>query len=173
MILPLNCVIVRRTVQFSNLGCVKTKISQGVPRLGTLILLGQSVVRIPAQIFGLIVAGAPGAAIGILCASAITVSINLTIVLRRLAMGVGDVLAVFLRPVAAAGTIYLAVVWLKTQLDAHHGFLAAFSTLLVLVGCGALIHAGVVLLFWWVSGRPDGAETMLLQQLRARFKRTA
>lgn len=147
-------------------------IAQGAPRLGTMILLGQNLVRIPALVVGVVEGGALGAVIGILCASAITTPINLTIVFRRLEMGLRDAFAVFVRPVASAASMYFAVVALKATLDATQGVAAELGAFLALVGCGALVYCGVTLMLWLLAGRPDSAETMLLEHIRARLKRT-
>lgn len=145
-------------------------IAQGAPRLNTIIVLGQNLIRIPALIYGVAQAGALGAAIGILCAALVTLPVNLAIVFRRLEMGAADALAIFLRPVAGSVVMYLGVTALKAELGVPHGFFATVLTLLALVICGALLYGGIVFILWLATGRQAGAETTVITQLRTRLK---
>ncbi len=87
----------------------------------------------------------------------------LTVTFRTFHLRMVDLLAVTWRCVAGAAAMALALWAMGIGWAAPaQGNLAMAIDLVVGVSCGAAIYCGTVLFIWWLSGRPEGAETMLL-----------
>jgi O-antigen/teichoic acid export membrane protein len=119
--------------------------------------------------------GTPGAATAFLAAALIMMPINYSVVFRHLEMSVGQLLGAIWRPLAACGAMALVLAALQRGLPAPEGFVAQAGQLTLAVGAGAGSYIAAVLLLWFLSGRPAGAERLLIENLwpmiRARLPR--
>ncbi len=146
-------------------------LAQGKPKINAYLVFALNAIRLPAVIIGTTLAGAYGAACGILLAACIMVPVNLTIVFRCLEMGPRGFISVMWRPLSA-GLVMLVTLWsIKSALGAAEGFAMLLMHLLGLVSGGGLIYLLAILLFWTLAGRPQGAETAVLTKVRERVAR--
>lgn len=82
---------------------------------------------------------------------------------RQLGFRWDDVRRVVWRPLAASSVMYFVV----GAVDSRIAHLPSLARLAIDIPAGALTYAGVILLLWLASARPQGAETLVLA--RARF----
>lgn len=65
------------------------------------------------------------------------------------------------RPMAATAVMAFAVIWLGNQLA-----LSPLTSLIAKIGLGAAVYSITVVLLWTVCGKPQGAESFLLEKAR-------
>lgn len=79
----------------------------------------------------------------------------------------GDLLRTFIRPLCAGGLMVGGLWWVGMGLE-----LPLALALFVKIVVGGLLYACAILVLWRLSGRPDGAETFVLEKIRSRLKKT-
>lgn len=77
-----------------------------------------------------------------------------------------DIAGTAYRPLAAAAIMSAAVLSLPNLAGQP-----AVSALLLKIGAGLVSYAAIIMLLWWLAGRPDSAERYLLDKARAIFRR--
>lgn len=70
------------------------------------------------------------------------------------------------RPCLAGGAMYTAVVWLPVSIA-----WPAYAVLAAQVVTGAVVYAVAVLAIWYASGKPEGAEQKILEEIVSRLKK--
>jgi O-antigen/teichoic acid export membrane protein len=125
--------------------------------IGTALLLASTVI-------GAAMAwrSAEAVAYSALCASLIIMLIYIIVLARALAVKAATVAAHILRPVAAAGVMFLTV----TEI-AHPNSGSPFFDLLIAVAVGAPAYVAASLAIWFLCGRPDGSESEALAMIRS------
>jgi len=116
-----------------------------------------SLIALLAPQFGII-----GAAYACLITAAIMAPINLMICSRLLEMPIGRWADNVWRPIFAAAGMYYALRHVKDAM-VNQSLWVALSAC---VATGAVIYLATLLFLWLLSGRPEGAERMLLTRLR-------
>ncbi|MEX0758090.1 MAG: oligosaccharide flippase family protein, partial [Tistlia sp.] len=106
--------------------------------------------------------GIEGVAAGRLAALLLFLPWPFLITGRLVSLGFGDYLGALWRPLAASGAMALAV-WLG-----HQEQFPLVLRLVLDVALGALAYVAASLVLWRIAGRPEGAESFLLAQLRTR-----
>jgi len=71
------------------------------------------------------------------------------------------VLQTIARPIMATTVMAIALVWLGSKLS-----LSPLLNLIAKVGCGAVVYSITLVLLWLVWGKPQGAESFLLEKYR-------
>lgn len=128
-------------------------------------------IHVPALVVLMIVLsthfGPPGAAWASAVAGAAMVPISLRLLCRDLGIAVREFMAVMWRPVASAAVMYLSLSWAGALLPPSPSFTttAAHMVSLAVFGCG--VYVGAVLLAWWLSGKPNSAESAVLARAAA------
>jgi O-antigen/teichoic acid export membrane protein len=143
----------------------------GQPRQQTLITGIQAFTLLPAVLAGVYFYGLPGAAWAYLLHSLLLfLPVCYWVLFRTTPIRFDDTWRPLWRPLLAAVLMYVV---LKPLSDAWAvpGTWAALPRLLALVALGAVLYAGAVAVLWWLSGRPAGAEQVLLRKLRERLHR--
>jgi O-antigen/teichoic acid export membrane protein len=108
--------------------------------------------------------GAMGAASSYLVVTAVMIPISVGVTLRLLKISVLQFMAGIWRPLAAAATMYAIVHWFITLQPESTSNAALGAVLAQAVVLGAVVYVGTVLLFWVLSGKPEGAERMALDK---------
>ena len=138
-----------------------------------LALAGALLWLVPAR-------GLMGAAYALLLAAGIMLPITLAMILRTLGIGVLRLLAVLWRPIAAAVALFLVVSRFSERFADEPPGALPVGPLLAAVALGVATYVLAIALFWWLSGRPVGAETSALgaarqawERVRSKVSRTA
>lgn len=138
----------------------------GKARIQTLLVFAYSAMLIPALMVGVTWDGARGAAMALVVSGMAIFPINIFIVLRLLELRVNDFVKTIWRPIIASLAMFAAVLFIHSLLADSVRWL--FLELLLLVLVGGAVYGGVILLLWRGSGCPDGAEKVLLEQLKSK-----
>jgi hypothetical protein len=70
------------------------------------------------------------------------------------------------RPIAAAAVMYIAVLlFVRSAVAANLNTLAQLFALVGAVGMGAIIYLGLTAVFWWLCGKPPGAEQIVVNRV--------
>jgi len=133
--------------------------ASGRTHLSALQTWLELVVLIPALIVALRVNGVEGAATARALVALAMLPVMLVLVARVSPIRIRDFAAAMWRPLLAALAMTMV---LSMPLGYPMGLVAA---LLVKVGVGATVYAGVLLLLWLVSGKPDGIESAVMRRL--------
>jgi hypothetical protein len=115
--------------------------------------------------------GHVGAAIGYLLAGSIAVPINLANLCSCLGLPLLRFLGPLWRPLLATASMAVTVYGVRALLGPADSAAGLLAHLAASVGVGALTYASILLLFWQLSGRPEGAERWILDLLQARLRR--
>jgi lipopolysaccharide exporter len=114
--------------------------------------------------------GLKGAAWAYVVTSAIVMPIDFYFITRFMGLRPAEFIRQLWRPVCAAALMYLGIRTLVPP-QAVTGLHAAYS-LTACIGLGVPLYAVAILVFWVLSGRPEGsAETWTLNRLRAAVAR--
>jgi lipopolysaccharide exporter len=141
----------------------------GKPQLGTIALVARAVILLPLLWLGLERAGVLGAAWAFALSMVFEIPIHLLILRLQLDVKTRSVLARLGRPAVASVMMYLVVRYGSTAWAAPDLIGSALLRLGVLVVVGAVVYCASLLLLWWVIGRPDGAERMIIDTLNSRW----
>lgn len=106
--------------------------------------------------------GVEGVLLVILGARMIVTPINMAYLIRISGLAPSALLAILWRPVLAASIMYVVVVkYLGSAIGP-----ASLGVLFAAIALGAVCYVAGVLVLWWVSGRRDGAEQGISNELR-------
>lgn len=143
----------------------------GRPRLVALlsvvqltIALGLMTAWVPAQ-------GAVGAAWSLLVGAASAMAVNYWLAFRHLSLAPTALLAVIWRPVLAGGLMAAGVGALAMEWDTGRSSLGAWVELLGLSSLGIALYVPMLLAMWAGVGKPQGAEAVLIREIRGRLGR--
>lgn len=146
--------------------CFPIYIATGRPDLQTRLNGFYLIVLIPSMILLTKAYGLPGAAISSVATASLMLPINFTLVLRSVQGSWKQVAAIVWRPLAAATIMAVSVrSWLGVT-DGEVPTWVQLRTLIAAILLGTIIYAALLLLLWWLSGRPGGAERFVAERLR-------
>ncbi len=145
----------------TNTGSVFTAL--GKPQVTTAILATRVFLFIPGILFAAKEGSVVDIALVYLAVTCIMILVNLSLVLVELKVSAWLFIRVVYRPVGGVVLMYLALT--MVFLPAFEG-LAPIIVMLSGVAIGTLVYITVALLLWLVFGRPEGAESSLLELLR-------
>ena len=153
----------------SNTGSVY--LALGRPKILTWLVLLYLAVLLPGLYWLVREHGAYGAAIAALLAATIQTPVAFAVVMRQLGLGVAAVGAVMWRPVTVGVFMGAAVYgtrscWLNAEASDTPSYL---FQLVALVPFGALAYVATIIGIWFLSGRPHGAESILLSIAKSRW----
>jgi O-antigen/teichoic acid export membrane protein len=138
----------------------------GSPRTTTMLTLGYVAILLPLLIALTATEGAVGAAWANLVTTAMFVPISLTIVFRRLQCPVQKFVSAVWRTLAAVGVMLVGVVTLLRWT----GDAAPFAALAGSVVAGIAIYVATLATLWVLSGRPSGAESVVLERFSSALR---
>lgn len=121
-------------------------------------------VLLPCAIVGVAWRGAEGAAIARFAVTALFAPVMLFLAMHLLRIPLAAFVACLWRPIAASLAMAAAVLLLHPELPDLPGLRLAIEA-----SAGTLAFAGSLGLLWWASGRPQGAEATLWQEIHRRF----
>jgi O-antigen/teichoic acid export membrane protein len=140
----------------------------GFPKLPGVIQLLRLVVLMP-----LVVAWAPehaglGVAWAVLISSLIAAFVGFSLSLGKLRVTLSGYVASIWRPLLAAAGMYAVVRWLHYPSAPGRSTFQDFVELVERVGTGAVAYILILLALYFISGRPYGAERLVIDRIRAR-----
>jgi PST family polysaccharide transporter len=138
------------------LGYPKFVTLQSFLRLVVLVVLG--VVLAPAY-------GIVGVAIAELCAAAVNLLASYPVVFKQLKITVVDYVRRIWRPVVATVLMAAVVTIIEDILGVGHDVASALLRLSIGAGIGAATYVILIVVMWWLCGRPDGGERILLNKV--------
>ncbi|MEQ8690337.1 MAG: lipopolysaccharide biosynthesis protein [Pseudomonadales bacterium] len=134
-------------------------LAKGKPRLLAFISLIRILALIPAMIYLSSVYGLVGVAFAMMLATAVWVALILTLLMRELSMHLQELVAVILRPVIAVISMAAMVRFAGINVQVSNLWIDTALTISV----GALTYSLCIVLLWFISRRPLGAETRLAE----------
>lgn len=140
-------------------------IALGKPRTLTYLGLGSLAVMLPLLVALTSWRGAEGAAIAYLVTMSFMVLVTYTLLLRDLALSLGELLRVFWRPLIAIVWMAAVVLGLEAQWTEPAGITAQALHLGITIAAGAATYGTAVVMLWLLSGKPDGAERIVIDKL--------
>ena len=138
------------------LGYPKALTLQSLLRLVVLAVLGISL----APVFGIV-----GVAIAELCGAAAGLVASYPVVFRHLEISFVEYGARIWRPMLATSGMATVVMYVQSQFAGRHDVASALLSLGVAVPIGAVTHLLFMMALWWLCGKPDGAEKILINQV--------
>ena len=146
--------------------CFPVYVATGRPDRQTRLNAFYLIVLIPSMILMTKAYGLPGAALSSVAAAALMLPINFWLVLRSVQGSWTQIAAVMWRPLVAATVMAVGVrSWLGNA-DGQADTLEQLLVLLAAIVLGAIIYSVMMLLLWWLSGRPEGAERFVADRVR-------
>jgi O-antigen/teichoic acid export membrane protein len=141
----------------------------GKSHIPALLALLQLVILLPLVVVGSAQHGANGAALAYLAAQLLFTPISVGFIRHVLRLRVAQLAAVVYRPLIAAAAMYFGTRLVVMAFEpASHLGAALIVPLLICVSCGVALYGAVVLLLWWVAGRPASAERRALEFVRSK-----
>lgn len=148
-----------------------TFLALGRPKMLSVFTVINVALFVPAVIYGTLTADVIGAAWGCLAVVSIMMPASHWIAARALGVGIGRIMEVLWRPTAAALAMYASVQALVAAMHTKTGTLDAIPRLAAAVALGVAVYSIVLAVLWISSGRPDGAERVLLREVTNRLQR--
>jgi hypothetical protein len=141
----------------------------GFPKINTYVSAMLLVISLPACIFASIEYGLVGVAWTYLALALIELLTIQTAFFRVTGLPVRRYVATVWRPLLASAVMAAAVLQLRVRLlDGR----TLVETLVAMISIGVLTYVAALMLAWWISRRPSGAESSILEWLRARMQAT-
>ena len=131
--------------------------------LYVVVLLGLFVLLVPRL-------GVPGAAYAALTASILCTPVYLWQVRRSVGVPVLEFFRAAIRPVVAGIAMASVVRLIMPAWTAEMASITAIAWLIGGVAIGIVAYVGAMLLLWVAAGRPDGAERVVIAQVRQRLR---
>jgi O-antigen/teichoic acid export membrane protein len=141
-------------------------LAMGKPHQWTLLIGFRLAVLLPLVILLTRVMGLTGAALAELAASTLFLGISVPLMLRYLQLSYSAFFSRIWRPIVSSG-LMMIVVALVLRLLPVGGAAEAATQLVSGIGVGIATYLAAIVLFWVASGRPHGAETVLLARVSA------
>lgn len=151
----------------TNIGSVFLAI--GRPRVLALLQAASLVIVLVTVWFAIIHYGIHGAALAFLGSTLFLTPITFGIFFRTIGLHPAEFLRVLWRAVLGAGIMYFVTQRAVLALLERGQGVATLGQLIAAIVIGALTYILVVLVAWLASGRPEGAESFVLDALKARL----
>jgi lipopolysaccharide exporter len=145
-------------------------VAAGRPRDLTVLLTGRVCLTVPLLAIGVAHWAIMGAAWGLLVSSVLLLPLNHYFLATVLGVKVQDMIKACWRPALGALCMVGVLEWIKAAIEFGSGLPEQTTLLVLLTTVGAVVYAGTVMGLWWLSKRPDGAETFLVRQIGARLR---
>ena len=159
-ILAMSAVLVAATgnngVGHLALGYPRAVTFQSMLRLIVLLILGLSL----APLFGVV-----GVTIAELCGAAVCLLASFPVVLRELKISFWEYLLRIWRPIVATAVMAMAVLAVQPFCPHGAGLMPALWTILISVPVGLVVYSLLLIAMWWLSGKPEGTEKLLVNQV--------
>ena len=152
-------------VRALNAGFSDAYLATGLYRLLPLVNLPHIFFGWPLVLYLLTAKGMNEAALGILCAAAIGLTINIGLALRFLNLRFSEVARCYWRPLFATTNMVAVHLALLHAWPFSSHMLALGFQVLVLVIIGAITYSGTLVALWLLAKRPEGAEKLILERL--------
>lgn len=134
----------------------------GLPRRVTLLHTCTALVLFPALFVFVKYYGVLGVGYAYILSQLVNVPLGMSMTKQLLGFHWAAVAKVVWRPIVGAVAMYFAVV----RFDLGVAHYVPLARLLADAAVGAGIYAAIVLVLWWVSARPAGAETYCLERAK-------
>ena len=147
-------------------------LAMGRPSVFAKITAIQVSVLIPVLIIMSSRYGVVGAATGYILTALGLLPLNIALVLRTIEMRAATLLREVWRPILAAGTMYVVtkLVAMPVIDIATLSSSEALRLLAIYVPLGALVYVATLASLWMLSGRPEGAETIVMRIVAERLR---
>lgn len=148
-----------------------TFMALGRPRMLLVFTALNVALFVPTVIYGAVTRGVIGAAWGCLLVVTVMLPVSHFIACRALNLPVRIVIAEVWRPALAAAVMYGSVTQLVQSMAPEVDSLILLPQLLASVLVGVLVYALTLLGLWLLAGRPVGGESIILDEIRNRWRR--
>ena len=156
----------------TNIGSLHNALGQ--PRMVALTGAIHVTLLLPMLLFATFRFGLDGTAWAILAHMVVhALPITYWIVFRTTPIRIGDVIQVCWRPVVACAVMYGAVRGLLASMEPRPEFMQSLGALLAACALGVIIYVAAVLSLWMLAGRPQGAESSLIDRITSIWSRLA
>lgn len=146
-------------------------VALGKPKANTLVSTGTLIVSLPIFVIASLEYGAIGAAWAFLIFSFVGLCTIHFIFFRLSGVSIRGYLATLWRPMLSSMVLAGVVMATESAFDSAFGNAGNLLKLAVLVAAGALAYVIAILAAWWLSGRPDSAEKMIIGFVQQRLRR--
>lgn len=146
-------------------------LAMGRPRLVALLALVQLVFALGLMTLWVPAHGSLGAAWSLLVGAAAALGVNFWLAFRQLSMTPIELGAAIWRPVLSGVAMAVCVGMLANEWDSSASSLAAWAELLALSALGLGVYIPTLLTLWAWAGKPAGAESVLIGEIRRRLRR--
>jgi O-antigen/teichoic acid export membrane protein len=143
----------------------------GNTRLPAALAAASVLVLLPTLVAATMAYGSLGATWGFLGVALLITPLTFWFVFRKLGLTIQDFFGISWRPFCASLTMGAAVYLLSVQFLPYARGGMGGVVLLGATASGAIIYVFSVLVLWFLSGRPTGAEHAILGQVRSRLSR--
>ena len=126
---------------------------------------------LPSQIYFTQLWGAKGAAWATFMTAALTLPVNYAVLLRTTSVPLRALIGNLWRPFLASGAMAVLVRWSIPSEQTPVNMPAQLFALSLAVATGAITYAVVVTLSWLASGKPPGAESIVVQTIASQYHR--
>jgi O-antigen/teichoic acid export membrane protein len=127
-------------------------------------------IRVPVTVFGIIYYGVPGAIAGRMTAVTIAHVASLFVARHLIQAPMMAQLKAFLRPLSASLPMVLFLYLTQPYLAALPIGFNLVLGLAICIGIGLALFWTCALLSWWVAGKPDGLESLIVLRLKMPVK---
>lgn len=148
-----------------------TFLALGRPRMLSVFTVINVALFVPAVIYGTLTADVIGAAWGCLAVVSVMMPASHWMAARAFGVGIGRVVQALWRPTVAAIAMFLAVHAVVAAMGPATGSVEAMPKLAAAIGLGVAVYPLALWALWILSGRPEGAETVVLREVAARLAR--
>jgi hypothetical protein len=143
----------------------------GRPRLVALLALVQLVFALGLMTLWVPAHGSLGAAWSLLVGAAAALGVNFWLAFRQLSMTPIELGAAIWRPLLSGVAMAVCVGMVAHEWDSSASSLAAWAELLALSALGLGVYIPTLLTLWAWAGKPAGAESVLIGEIRRRLRR--
>lgn len=144
-------------------------LAQGKPRITTVFDGIQFVFLFVFLLILTMQYGIMGSAVAVLMAQAITAVIRFSAIASTLRLQFCDFLRASWRAVLSTGLMYMAVKESFTVISAMG--VDHFVALAIMICEGIICYSAVIFFLWYICGKPEGAETIIIKIIRKIFKK--
>lgn len=132
------------------------------PEIAAYMTMVKAICFVPLFALGMIYYDLYGAAWACVITGVVVLIVDFFLVRRIVGIGIGHVLVRLWRPGLSVAVMYLVVLSYRTSVSAPHRLLDYILELGICAVVGGITYFGSVLLLWLLTGRPEGAERIVL-----------
>jgi len=136
-------------------------IALGKPHIQVSLQAFSAVILIPSAILLSLRFGIEGVAYAYVAANGASFTVSIFVATKVLGVRLRDLASAVIRPLASALVMLVAISELREHLTSASGQL---PILLACVCTGAFVYVASIILIWTLIGRPNGAESFLLEK---------